>query len=268
MSMKEKIETFNGETITLTFCESGENHVGMEMLGERVSIGEGFSLEDLLNIKDKLGEGELYHLNDLYKDLEMDDKDDIDSAYVLVLRNVVSKLVRDKVSLWEDLLRIEWDTKYYCTRRKRVLNKHARANVCFASIGQRPDYENKKGTIISYSSIPQIGLLRENIERLIGEKGENMVCEGNRYFSLKCGIGFHGDSERRRVIGVRLGESMPIHWCWFKRSKAFGDKLELTLNDGDMYIMSEKAVGTDWKKRSIASLRHAAGNKKYLQEKR
>jgi hypothetical protein len=90
----------------------------------------------------------------------------------------------------------------------RVLNKHARANVCFAEEGQRPDYENKKGTIISYSSIPQIGLLREN------------------------------------------------------------DKLELTLNDGDMYIMSEKAVGTDWKKRSIASLRHAAGNKKYLQEKR
>ena len=30
------------ETITLTFCESGENHVGMEMLGERVGVGEGF----------------------------------------------------------------------------------------------------------------------------------------------------------------------------------------------------------------------------------
>lgn len=31
-----------------------------------------------------------------------------------------------------------------------------------------------------------------------------------------------------------------------------------------MYIMSEKATGYDWKKRSIYTLRHAAGCKKYL----
>ena len=104
--------------------------------------------------------------------------------------------------------------------------------------------------------------------RGVGEKGTNMVCEGNRYFKESCGIGFHGDSERRRVIGVRLGLSMPIHWCWYKNSKAMGRKLELMLNDGDMYMMSEKAVGTDWKKKKIATLRHAAGNAKYLVEKR
>jgi len=33
------------------------------------------------------------------------------------------------------------------------------------------------------------------------------------------------------------------------------------LEDGDMYIMSEKASGFDWKKRSIYTLRHAAGEK-------
>lgn len=31
-----------------------------------------------------------------------------------------------------------------------------------------------------------------------------------------------------------------------------------------MYIMSEKAVGYDWKKRKIPTLRHAAGADKYL----
>lgn len=31
--------TFN-ETITLTFCESGENHVGMEILGEKAAVGK------------------------------------------------------------------------------------------------------------------------------------------------------------------------------------------------------------------------------------
>ena len=33
------------------------------------------------------------------------------------------------------------------------------------------------------------------------------------------------------------------------------------LNNGDMYIMSEKTSGFDWRKRSIKTLRHAAGEK-------
>ena len=41
----------NGETITLTFCDSGENHVGMKMLGKKVDEGEGYSLEDLERIR-------------------------------------------------------------------------------------------------------------------------------------------------------------------------------------------------------------------------
>jgi len=40
------------------------------------------------------------------------------------------------------------------------------------------------------------------------------------------------------------------------------------LNDGDLYIMSEKAVGTDWmRNKSGYTLRHAAGAKKYLKLK-
>ena len=96
-----------------------------------------------------------------------------------------------------------------------------------------------------------------------------MVCEGNRYFNLeKCGIGYHGDSERRRVVGVRVGQPMRIKWSWFHQSKHLGKPLELTLNDGDIYIMSEKSVGTDWKRRSIYTLRHAAGCDKYLNFKK
>jgi len=39
------------------------------------------------------------------------------------------------------------------------------------------------------------------------------------------------------------------------------------LNDGDMYIMSDKAVGFDWKKRNTKTLRHAAGCAKFLEIK-
>ena len=42
-------------------------------------------------------------------------------------------------------------------------------------------------------------------------------------------------------------------------SKPVGGEGCIELNAGDLYISSEKAVGTDWKKKSIITLRHAAG---------
>jgi len=37
----------------------------------------------------------------------------------------------------------------------------------------------------------------------------------------------------------------------------------IELRGGDIYIMSEKAVGTDWKKKNVPTLRHSAGSPKY-----
>ena len=45
------------------------------------------------------------------------------------------------------------------------------------------------------------------------------------------------------------------------------DLINIKLKDGDMYIMSEKAVGTDWKRRNIYTLRHSAGGPKYTKPK-
>ena len=48
---------------------------------------------------------------------------------------------------------------------------------------------------------------------LFGEKANDLEVEGNYYYNTKkCGIGFHGDSERKKVIACSLGESRPIHW--------------------------------------------------------
>jgi hypothetical protein len=83
------------------------------------------------------------------------------------------------------------------------------------------------------------------------------------YDVSKCGIGFHGDAERRKVIAIRLGESMPLHYQWFQNSKPVGQRIELQINNGDLYIMSDKAVGFDWLKKKQLTLRHAAGCKIY-----
>lgn len=91
-----------------------------------------------------------------------------------------------------------------------------------------------------------------------------MQAEGNYYYDTKkTGIGFHGDSERCIVVAARLCESIPLVYNWFHNSEAIGSRVELNINHGDIYVMSEKAVGTDWKKKSIYTLRHAAGCSKF-----
>ena len=285
------------KTITLTFAGGAENHVGMEKLGylER----RGFSLEDLEFIKGKIG-GEILKLNCdkehvcdgdhsvdgdegcgnencrgyklCVEDCEMcPSKKEyvVDDAYIYICRNGVSKLM-DLNKLKDEQFNLEPDRKAFM--RGRVVNKHARGNLCFSDEGHDSDFENKKGTVICFDKVPFTSKLREKFHELLGSRlveilGEDrkLYCEGNYYYDInKCGIGFHGDGERRIVIGVRLGETIPLHYQWFLKSKPIGKRLVFELNDGDIYIMSEKAVGTDWKRKIIPTLRHAAGCKKYL----
>lgn len=65
-------------------------------------------------------------------------------------------------------------------------------------------------------------------------------------------------------MAVRLGASLPICYQWFLQSKPVGERIRVDLHGGDMYVMSEYAVGTNWKSRSIYTLRHAAGADKYI----
>ena len=75
-----------------------------------------------------------------------------------------------------------------------------------------------------------------------------------------------GDKERKIVVGTRFGsgaDGMPIKLQWFHRSQPVGYEARIELNAGDMYVFSEKAVGYDWARPSIFTLRHAAGGEGY-----
>ena len=60
---------------------------------------------------------------------------------------------------------------------------------------------------------------------------------------------------------------MPLVYLWHIYNRPIGKEIRVNLNHGDIYIMTEKAAGTDWKKSSILCLRHAAGCEKYLKTK-
>ena len=51
-----------------------------------------------------------------------------------------------------------------------------------------------------------------------GPKATHLKGEANYYYDIaKCGIGYHGDSERRKVVAVRLGAALPLYFQWYRR---------------------------------------------------
>ena len=253
----EQTHKMENQAICLTFGEQSENHVGMKINGEGLA-NSGFSIEELEQIKTNLRvDSELYRLD------EMVDEEGLEPASILIIRNGLEKLVGENPEkMMEEQLSFEWDKKYWDNRRSKVLNKHARYNVCFGEKSVEPKFEEKQGTIIGFDRVPILNKLKENLGEFFGDKARNLEVEGNLYYNVKkCGIGFHGDGERKRVIACSLGATRPIHWQWYHRSKPIGDRLKFEIGAGDIYIMSEKASGYDWKRRSLKTLRHAAGEK-------
>ena len=239
------------EVITLTFGEQAENNIGMEILGNGLA-DDGFTIEDLEEIQQKFDNAELTRL-DFYEGYP---------AAILIIRGGVNHFVSAD-DLFIEQKSLTWDKKAFM--RGQVKNKHARWNLCYAEEGQEPNYAEKMGRIVAFDDVPLTRELRNNLHTMLGEKADNLQVEGNYYYNLdKCKISFHGDAERKRVVAVRLGSSMPLRYQWFLRSEPVGDHFTFQINHGDMYIMSEKATGFDWKKKIIPTLRHAAGLEKHL----
>lgn len=249
------------QTFTLTFGDCAENHVGMQKIGKMSS--SGYDMNDLLCAKqnfEKMGaECQVYHLN---KNLPCEYK--AEDAYLLVIKRgadyIVSPMTVD--DLYNEHKPLPKDTK--ALMYGRVVNKSARYNLCFSETSQEPDYQNGKGTIIAFTSVPITNMIRSRLVEFFGDKSSNLMLEGNYYFDIeKCGIGFHGDAERRKVIGIRMGESLDLHYQWFIQSNPIGDRFKVKLGHGDVYMMSEKSVGSDWKRKTIPTLRHATGCSKF-----
>lgn len=274
-NMIEKNKLYKDDfVITLTFGEVAENHKGMQLLGYIAKEGEGLSIEDFQEAKikfenkgfkceiiDLVKEGEVGHLNPPPR-----------PAYVLLVKNGIKALLEnDKIDIQKinsEVLKDDWDNKLYDVRTKKVQNKHARHNLNYADFAQEPDYDVGKGRVIPFESVPLVNKIRKTIPLFFNKnKTSDLFAEGNFYYDLKkCGIGFHGDSERRIVIAVRLGtDSIPFHYQWFRDRKPVGKRIIFDLNPGDVYAMSEIAVGTDWKKHKnhLLTLRHATGADKY-----
>lgn len=293
LAKETKTTNMNSERISLTMAPGGENHRGNQLIGRMPIKGEGFKYSDIdimgEKIRKSMGDNvEVLNLNNLSGVEVINGLNNEDQARVLILRNWASK---DKTEqIYKECVEDKWDSKYldpnkYRTEikdgkevkvRGKVMNKLARTNLCYvAGMSQEPEYIEGKGTIVDLNTKSTLNSevlrLRTTLQEALVEGGSDSkveinVVEGNRYYDLKkTGIGFHGDTERVVVICLTIGGGggYPMRFQWFKDGMPIGNSIDLALNDGDVYIMSEKSVGADWKLRSKYTLRHAAGAEKY-----
>ena len=251
------------ETITLTFGDCAENHRGMQAIGEMAKSGLG--VEELKATQAWFAQqGKACELVDLREMLPEEDRAEAEPAFLLVVRGGCSALA-DTDALMKEQTSLVWDSKAFMYGR--VVNKKARHNLCYSDFAQEADYASGKGTVVPFSRLPQLDLIRKKLGEITGAKVQSLQCEGNRYYDVKkTYIGFHGDTERRIVVAVRLGADFPIHYQWYQRSKPVGELFTTILHHGDVYYMSEKAVGFDWKLKKKMTLRHAAGLLKNVQK--
>ncbi len=266
--------------ITLTAGEVSENHYGMKQQGVLADVG--YTMSDLETMRNRIvgdlgGNAEILRLHEALPD---EFRSPAHEAGVLVVKDGVNMLLRraaelgvcENVYTHEDMCKeqigYQWDKKYFDVRRTKVLNKHARFNVCYGLASVDADFEAKRGTIIGYDRVPILAKWRLMLPVLFGPKATECEVEGNFYKNVKVnGIGPHGDAERRRVIAARFGVPFPLKYKWYYESKSVGEEISIDLAPGDMYVMSEKAAGTDWKRRKIPTLRHCAGGPKYTKFK-
>lgn len=227
-------------TITVTFSDCVENAVGMEKLGNKTNNGVLLTPEYLQLLASELENATYYPLDD--------------EAGILICRQWLA----NADVLYNELVELDWDRKGLM--RGRVVNRVARHNLCFTDATSEPDYPAGKGRVYSFQLLPNLSVCREAVANLLPFE-TTIYAEGNHYYNTqKTYIGFHGDTERSFVVGLRLGADFPLHYRKYHNGEPISDVTTFNLEGGDLYIMSYKAVGNDWKKRKIPTYRHAAGN--------
>jgi len=295
-SNTEKLELMKQMRFSLTCAPGGENHVGMQLVGRAPIKGEGLTSTDMEGLgpyftEQHSAKSVLLDLNGLSLNDTIDDLKDEDQARVLILKGWVNSVLGQSgtLDIFSSLFEDKWDAEYLDPNKYRTeivdgkevkvrgqpRKKHARRNITYAyDMSQEPAVLEGKGRIADLNFKPELKRAVEIIRQQVSDgliaigsktKVEINVVEGNHYYNLKnTGIGYHGDTERVIVICLCIGgEGYPMVWQWFKDSMPVGKPIPITLNDGDVYIMSEKAVGAEWKLSSKYTLRHAAGAEKY-----
>ena len=110
--------------------------------------------------------------------------------------------------------------------RGRVVNKHARHNLCYANKAQKADYENKKGTGDGFGAL-------------------NAAYSGNDFIMTSLDCGFETVNCSNWLISpemtVKNGDQLNFYTRTYEKPAIAADRLQVRLNE----VNSFADVGSD-----------------------
>lgn len=253
----------------ITFGEVAIAHVGGKEVGNGIA-SRGFTVQELEAAAEAIkARGGRAHVTPLSDILPPSLQTSETAAAVLVVRDGAALLL-GCLDAADQLLREQaesvcYDTMYWDTRRKRPLHKRARHNMVFGEEEVAASDGYQQCTVRAFAALPLLNRVRERLPSVFGSGAQGLHAEGNHYFEERSGIGFHGDSERKIVICLSLGQPTTLRYCWRMpgSSEHTLPPVDVQVGHGDVYVMSEKATGYDWRYTSRPRLVHAAGASKY-----
>ena len=247
----------------ITFGEVAILHIGGKEYGKG-RLEHGFTTDELKKIAEDYDNSEYVSISDkLPRQLRTNN-----DAGILIFRSVSNNKNNKDKKFVLGLTKKEadkYDQKYWDNRRQKTLNKRARYNIVFGKNKIEHSKDYKQCSIAKFSDLKYLNRFRKRLKLVLGNKTKKLNAEGNKYFHDKAGIGYHGDAERKIVICLSLGKptTLRYHWRLPGSSEHTLESTDINLNHGDVYVMSEKATGWDWKLRSKVRVVHGAG-KNYI----
>lgn len=230
---------------------------------------------DLESIQEVIG-GDLIKLNTMVYEENYDGKREPE-AYVLHIPNGVGKLVawvdsqEDDAAfcdaLFQEMNQVKHDNRFFNARKQRI--EYMRAYHFFGVKDESQDQNLDQGihTHHSFKDLPQLQRIRSAFDKMSDEfdiTTKGLYAEGNVYADITCGVRYHGEDEKAEspVIGIHIGEPKRITWRSFLHHRYFGKEISIQLNHGDVYFMSEHAVGAGWQRNSYKEVifRHRCGS--------
>ena len=254
----------------LTFSCFAEGNVGMKIEQNQIAKdGKNRALDhnDLTFLRNILLQEKVIPVgSDHSYALHYADSYDEPAAWCLVLKDGMRHLGVNKDRLLHEIQSVpEVDKQMLNTRQNKVMHKHKRHNFNIGDKSVIADIPNGQSTLYNFNApfLSEAKKLRavfsswaDKYEKRNLGTLKNLLAEANIYYADEykknnyCGIGYHGDAERpdSPVIGCNVGAERYLSFRTFYKNRYFNDKeTRIKLEHGDIYFMSQNAVGVNWK---------------------
>ena len=175
-------------------------------------------------------------------------------AHVLVARGIFKGHAAE-----QELMTLQFPTTKAGRRTGEVVNCVGSTHAMVCGYRQEDDPTRALQRVWHWEDVPHLASIRERLVELLGRE---LYFDLIAYPDVTGGIGFHGDRERQLLAGVRFGPRTAeflLRFRWYKHWRSVGAEMQIQLEEGDLYVPCEKATGWDAGRRSVLTLRHAAG---------